>query len=268
MFEQIFHWIQKSECVREMLLSQYPKIAATMIGAWLHYYLVNKNPCIVDVGYTVSHLVVGTSLALSYAGKSLFKPLILWSALGLWCARLAGYLYATRASTQTKDARYESIVGKIKWRDAFFFANFQFQAMIVVITSSTLYWVFRKPDFTNYWTFIPGLAMIATGIIGESMMDRQLERWKKDHSGKGEILEEGLWKKSRHPNLFFELVTWFGFALTGVNNQRIELLSFVGPVFLYLLMRFVTIPITEKQMKKTRENYPQYLARTNMFLPF
>lgn len=30
--------------------------------------------------------------------------------------------------------------------------------------------------------------------------------------------ESGLWKKSRHPNLFYELIAWIGFTVMGVND--------------------------------------------------
>ena len=65
-------------------------------------------------------------------------------------------------------------------------------------------------------------------------------------------MEEGLWTYSRHPNLFFELVTWFGFALAGVNDEYIDILGFLGPILLWAIMKFLSIPVSVKHMIKTR----------------
>jgi len=65
-------------------------------------------------------------------------------------------------------------------------------------------------------------------------------------------LRSGLWKFSRHPNLFFELITWIGFSIIGINNQIAEFIGFLSPVFLWMVMNFLTIPITEKTMAKNR----------------
>jgi len=46
------------------------------------------------------------------------------------------------------------------------------------------------------------------------------------------IYHEGLWKKSRHPNLFFELVCWVGFAFSGLSEDKISWVGFLGPLFL------------------------------------
>jgi steroid 5-alpha reductase family enzyme len=117
-------------------------------------------------------------------------------------------------------------------------------------------------------TFISGLVLIFIGIIGEAVSDKQLEDFKKKKI-KGGLLETGLWTYSRHPNLFFELVTWIGFGLTGINDNAIELLGFLGPFLLWVVMNFLTIPVTEKHMATTRPQiFKEFCKRTNKFWPF
>jgi steroid 5-alpha reductase family enzyme len=79
-------------------------------------------------------------------------------------------------------------------------------------------------------------------------------------------METGLWRKSRHPNLFFDLITWFCFALGSICDL-ISLCSLIGPVILFCVMEFLTTPLTEEHMKKKRgEAYEQYVSRTNKYL--
>lgn len=82
------------------------------------------------------------------------------------------------------------------------------------------------------------------------------------------IFRGGLWKMSRHPNLFFELVFWFGIAIGGLNEYTISFMGFIGPIFLFIIMRYITVPMTEAYMRKTRKNYPDFCKKTNMFIPF
>ena len=257
----------------EMWVYQYYKIVIAMVLFWL-FYVYNRNPCTVDVGYVCNHFIVGTSLFISVAIPFYIKPVILYAALTIWWLRLAGFLVITRILKGYRDPRYEKLSENASNKLLFFFINYQFQAIIVVITSSPLYFVFRNPSYINPYTFSIGLTMIIIGIIFEAISDYQLNSWKarmretRETPGKKEIMQEGLWKYSRHPNLFFELMTWFGFALTGVNNQWIELLSFIGPCFLVLTMNYVTVPISEEHMRETREDYPDFCKKTNKFLPF
>jgi steroid 5-alpha reductase family enzyme len=83
----------------------------------------------------------------------------------------------------------------------------------------------------------------------------------------GHIFNEGLWKTSRHPNLFFELLTWFSFGLSGIRGVW-DISAFIGPFVLFMVMDKLTIPITEQYLKRTRaEKYVEYIKQTNKFWP-
>lgn len=81
------------------------------------------------------------------------------------------------------------------------------------------------------------------------------------------IYRKGLWKYSRHPNLFFELTFWFGMAIGGLNDLRSSFFGFVGFGVLFMILRFGTIPITEEYMHNSRPNYEDFCKGTNMLLP-
>jgi steroid 5-alpha reductase family enzyme len=76
-----------------------------------------------------------------------------------------------------------------------------------------------------------------------------------------------LWAKSRHPNLFFELLTWFAFGLSGIKGVW-DVGAFIGPIALYHVMDKLTVPLTESYLKKTRgDKYVSYIRTSNKYRP-
>jgi steroid 5-alpha reductase family enzyme len=107
------------------------------------------------------------------------------------------------------------------------------------------------------------------GVTGEAIADAQLQSWKDNRKPEEKIFREGLFKRARHPNLFFELVFWFGMSCYAVTTDDMNsFCAFIGPFVLWSAMYFVTIPITTKHMKKSRPNYDEIINETNVFLPF
>jgi steroid 5-alpha reductase family enzyme len=203
----------------------------------------------------------------------------------------------------------------------FFLLNYQLQGVLLMFTSSSLYWAFyrRSQDPTSIcwqeWiTWSVGMALASKGLIMEAIADKQLETWKKnfqqqnalraqalDHNNgdyqlankeglspdempnEGKPLNnadlkmkfhrsciEGLWARTRHPNLWYELEFWLGYAIIGIGDggSWIRIFPFLGPVCLWAVMYFLTIPLTEKTMKPNRADYwDEYCKKYNMLLP-
>ena len=93
----------------------------------------------------------------------------------IWTIRLAGYLFITRVMKNYVDPRYQIISSKANSRIAYFFINYQGQAIITALITSVLYFVFRKPDYINPVTFSIGIVLIILGIIFESKCDKEYD---------------------------------------------------------------------------------------------
>ena len=94
------------------------------------------------------------------------------------------------------------------------------------------------------WT---GAAIWAVGNLGVITSDWQLSRWRADPANKGKTAKNGLWSWSRHPNYFFEWVTWLGVALVATASPWGWVSWLVPAALLYLLLRVTGIPATEAQ---------------------
>lgn len=132
--------------------------------------------------------------------------------------------------TRHKDERYEDIMEKYENRDKGVAFNFLLQGMLVCLTSIPLYYVFKNPLIStgtfNSTKAIFSIAMISLGILGETVADAQLQKFKEDKKKgitRAPFYREGLWRHSRHPNLFFDLMIWSGFSLYGkVKITRLQ----------------------------------------------
>ena len=248
-----------------------PYVITSQIALW-GIYCVTKRNALIDCAWVFNHFLIGTSIAtggfLNLAGVTANpKNAITLLLLGLWTARLGGHLLTERVLTPYTDARYVQLMKRGGERGHYikFLVQYLLQGILTCFCAFPLYFAL-SPSTAIGAPQILGWSLALIGIVGEAIADNQLKEYKK-RGDKGGILREGLWTKSRHPNLFFEVVTWFGFAIAGIDSIG-GLSGLIGPIGLYLVMNYVTIPITERSMQKTRPNWKEYVRETNKFLPF
>ncbi len=186
----------------------------------------------------------------------------------VWGFRLAGYLYVNRIRGREEDGRYRSLRGK--WRESAnlrFFWFFQFQAVFVVFFSLPFALVCLDPDASVSALAWIGVAVWAVGNLGTIVADRQLARWRASPANAGKTARDGLWSWSRHPNYFFEWVTWCGVAVVATTAPRGWIAWVVPAGLLFLLFRVTGIPATERQALRSRPDYAEYQRTTSAFVP-
>lgn len=231
---------------------------------WL-WYRHTKNPSVVDVGWASGLTIVG--MLYIYTSPISTKKIILSLVLLIWGLRLGGYLWYTRIRPGLMDKRYTQL--SKKWtipKPLGFLLNFQLQGLLIGIVSLPWYFIsqlsLNSPISTiDYILILIALLSIAT----ESLADFQLQSFRKHYAGK--VCDVGLWFYSRHPNYFFEWVTWCAFASLAFPASH-GWLAWLSPASLYLIMTRITAPLTEKGSIKSRgELYLLYQQNTHMFFP-
>jgi steroid 5-alpha reductase family enzyme len=244
-------------------------VIPTQLILWLISYKID-NLTLVDVSWAFIHFLIGTRQATNNFKnlKNLSPGNILgYTLLTIWFLRLSGFLFYTRIWNRHKDPRYTEMVKEYNIAEHLFsFFQFQFQGVLIAITAIPLYFMFiYEKSLLNYFAAV----LVAVGIIGQSIADFQLQTFKQNRKDDKDVYRGGLFKKARHPNLFFDLCIWTGFATFSVKFGKPDsYLAFLGPVFLWCLMNFVTIPITTKHMKLKRPGYEEVIKNTNKFIPF
>ena len=208
--------------------------------------------------------------ALLYAALADGDPThhLLAAALGsLWGFRLGLYLLFDRVLGKEEDGRYRAL--REKWGEHAnrrFFWFFQLQAAGVVLFSLPIALVALDAGELGILER-SGLLVWALGNVGAVVADVQLAHWRGDPANRGRTMRSGLWAWSRHPNYFFELLTWCGVALVATASPWGWTAWVVPAVLLFLLFCVTGIPATEAQALRSREDYAEYRRTTSMFVP-
>lgn len=228
---------------------------------------LKKTDQVTDLSYGLSFVILAVFTFLQ-SPKSL-PALLLTVVIAIWGVRLAGFLFI-RIRKLGKDARFDGIRENF-WKFARFWLLQGFSVWVIMLASI----IFYGKDF-NALAFNPlayiALGVSVLGIVIESVADLQKYQYKNDIAHKGHWTDVGLYKYSRHPNYFGEMLMWWGvFAFCAQALQASEWLSLISPVFITALLLFVTgIPTTEKrndEIYKDNQAYNEYKKKTGLLFP-
>eukprot|EP00347_Sterkiella_histriomuscorum_P021093 403335280 len=152
------------------------------------------------------------------------------------------------------------------YASAFVFIFLQQAVYQKLINSSTLFVTMYSKEGLTRGDFI-GSAIWVIGFIIEVTADLQLMVFKKNRLNKGKLLTSGLWRYSRHPNLFGEALMWWGIYIIACQVQW-GWITMVSAIVATLMLRYVTgVPILE-QKYADREDFKAYKKQTNCFIPW
>jgi steroid 5-alpha reductase family enzyme len=240
--------------------------AVFMSLGWL-WQRRRRNAGIVDVIWAGGLAVAAVWLAVS--GDGAILPRAVLGVLGsVWGGRLALHLWA-RVSHEAEDGRYRYLREHWRGSQLKFFAFFQFQAFLVVLFALPFAAVAQNShERLSGWTVL-GLTIWVVSVVGESVADAQLARFRANPANKGLTCRVGLWRYSRHPNYFFEWLHWLTYVALAIGSPILWLAA-IGPVLMYVFLRWVSgIPFTEAQALRTRgEDYRLYQRQTSRFFPW
>ena len=181
------------------------------------------NYSYVDIGWSGNFAL----LALLYCTLAEGEPARQWLIglmYGLWSVRLAWHL-GRRVIGHPEEGRYVELRRKwgLRGEAAFHRRMYRFyliQAALNVILAWPLFMAAGNPRAQLSTLEWAGAALWAVALIGETIADRQLDRFKADPSHQGQVCDQGLWAWSRHPNYFFEWLIWVAYALFALPDRK------------------------------------------------
>lgn len=222
--------------------------------------------------------VVDTAWGLALLGVAVVCAIIAgtwqsWVVAALvlvWAGRLSSHIF-TRSQGHGEDPRYVTLMGGTLDEVGMGVAIrkvFLIQGLAVWLVSAP---VQAAAIAGLRWGALVwlGVGVWVVGFVFETVGDRQLAAYKRDPD-RGPVMDRGLWAWTRHPNYFGDACVWWGVWLAGglASGWVAGLATVVAPAAMtYFLVWATGARLLERTMMQ-RPGYPEYAARTSMFVPW
>lgn len=189
----------------------------------------------------------------------------------IWALRLGISIFARNSKKLQEDFRYRDMKNSWgnskKWQP--FTHIFLLQGLLLLIVALPLLLMNVIPQRLIVFGFVEvlGLILWLIGFVFESVADYQLFVFKNKPENKGKIITTGLWKYSRHPNYFGEVLLWWGLFVFLIKSIGI-FPGILGPILLtFLILKVSGVPLLEKRYQDNKD-FADYAKKTNVFFPW
>lgn len=221
-----------------------------------------------DIAWGMGFILIAF-VALYLSGDINIRKALATLLVTAWGLRLSFHI-CMRNRKMGEDWRYKKM--RKLWKETIFISSFvrifltQGIAMLI-IAASVFYTNMRSPATSlNIFDFL-GVILWLVGFFFETTGDLQLHRFKSNPKNKGKIMQEGLWRYTRHPNYFGESMMWWGIYLVALSVPYGSLTLFSPILITAMLFKVTGIPPLEKKYGQNPE-YKEYIRKTNEFFPW
>lgn len=248
-------------------------VLAVLVGAWAFgVWGRGDRHDGVDVVWGLGFVVVAvTTLALSVGDGDLWRQLLVTTLTAVWGLRLVWHIYR-RNRGHDEDPRYVELLADAPGSPRLYALR------KVYLTQAVVLWLVSLPvQLAQYGggDSLTGTELLAVlgvlfwlvGFFFETVGDAQLAAFKADPGNRGQVMDRGLWRYTRHPNYFGDASVWWGLTLLGLHHAPglIGLLS--AAVMTFLLAKGTGAKLLESTIGDRRPGYADYIARTSGFIP-
>lgn len=227
----------------------------------------------VSIGYAFS--ITAMALSSAWLHQASLEPLvsIQLALLALYGIRLGSFLigrerrasYRARSEHEKGRSRGIGVLGRIGiWLSVSVLYVLMFYPALVVLAA-------LGGGGTGAGTLVPGIVVMALGLIVEALADRQKSGYKAEHPDR--FCDVGLFRVVRCPNYLGEMVFWLGqfIVVLGCWSHWSHLVaSAAGFVCIQLIMVGSTKRLEHEQDERygDREDYRRYVRSVPVLFPW
>ncbi len=225
-----------------------------------------KSDKLTDASYAVSFIALAAFIYSQSSGQALH--ILELALVCLWALRIGGFLLY-RVIKNGKDQRFDGIRENF-WKFGQFWLGQGFTAWLLLLPAAL---AAQHQQAGLHTLTLVGLVVWAIGFLLETTADLQKYRFSQQPKNKNTWIDSGVWRYSRHPNYFGEILVWIGLYLCALQALTTsgKIVSVLSPLFIMALLLFVSgIPILEKSADKrwgSDPKYKQYKKRTSVLIP-
>jgi len=251
-----------------ILVAALADVAATVVV--FLFSVRHDNSSLYDPYWSVAPVPIAAYWAwLAPGGLDLRAGLVLLLVTA-WAVRLTGNWVARWHGLSDEDFRYVEIRGRT--------GRLYWPASLVSIHLMPTAWVFL--GMLPTWPALSraggpfglldlaAVAVTAGAIALEAVSDLQLRRFVRTRRDPSAVLDDGLWRYSRHPNYFGEVTFWWGLWLFGLAADPSWAWTVVGPVSITLLFVLVSLPWMDRRMLSRHPEWAEGMRSTSALVPW
>lgn len=231
--------------------------------------IYKKNNSIADVGWPIGFALI-TLYTLFTLSTFIQRQLLVSAMIIVWGTRLAVHLYL-RNKGKGQDIRYKQ--WQTLWGNFFLIRSYVQVFLMQGVAMLSISLPVILINSTNLQSLeltlldLLGFSIWCTGLLFESVADYQLYLFLQDPAHRGQIMTTGLWRYSRHPNYFGEVLMWWGIFIIACNAPY-GWATVLSPITISYILLFVSgIPLAEKQLEGLQA-FAQYEKQTSIFIPW
>jgi len=242
-------------------------VAAALFGAVWAASVVRRDASLVDRFWGLGFVVLAWWYVVSAGAPGLLAA----GLASAWGLRLSGYI-TWRNRGKGEDRRY-AVMRERHGR------GFALRSLFTVfLLQALLLWVIAFPLFAaargetigggaGAALATAGAAVWLVGFAFESAGDFQLARFKRDPTNRGRVLDRGLWRYTRHPNYFGDILVWWGLYLVACAHGGWW--TVFAPVLMTVFLARVSgVTLLERQLRESKPGYADYVRRTSALVPW
>ncbi len=242
-------------------------IAVLALLTWIAS-VVRRDASLVDRMWSL--MIAGPTLVYAaQAGWSGVRAIALLALVVAWAVRLAAYI-TWRNWGHGEDRRYREIRARNE-------PHFGFKSLYLIFALQVvLAWIVSAAPLaalTGQRAFgaldVAGIVLALVGFLFEAIGDAQMVAFRADPAQRGQVMDRGLWRFTRHPNYFGETCFWWGVWLIAIAaGGAAAIWTVLSPLLMtVLLLKVSGVALLEKDISERRPAYRDYVARTNAFFP-
>jgi steroid 5-alpha reductase family enzyme len=242
-----------------------------VLTLWL-ISLAMRDSSIVDIFWGLGSAAVAWVAWLTVGGGGTRETLVLLVAT-VWGVRLG--LYIGIRNWGAEDRRYarlrQHVTGKGRNYALYSLrAVFGLQGLLMFLCTMPVVVAISMPSFGPPGPLVwIGFGLSATGLTVEALADWQMARFRRQRRSPGEVMDRGLWRYSRHPNYFGEMLVQWGLYLMACDTGLIGVLTIFAPALLSaMIIGPLGANLLERRLGKKNPGYQDYLRRTSAFIPW
>ena len=241
-------------------------VAVLMLVLWL-ISIPLRDVSIVDPAWGPAFVLVALVVALTAPGGGGRRWLLL-AMTAAWGLRLGGHLLRRKLGDREEDRRYAEM--RRRRGDGFIpyslVVIFGLQGLLVLVVSLPIQLAGTRGAALGPLV-VPGIVVFLGGRACEAIGDEQLRRFKARPQSAGKVMDQGLWRLTRHPNYFGDFCVWWGIWLVALTAGGTWWTG-IGPVAMsILLIRVSGAARLERDIGDRRPEYADYIRRTSAFVP-